>query len=157
MYRHINVIKTSDNDKEVQAIYPFEDMNFAIADMHNRYGVALKDPNLQATLNLVINDKGEEVERLAASIPDPNNSRQRYEISPRVYWRKIVNGVEEFDMSKYDSILLAKGNFHTKYAACLNNPNCSEATVACINGDGISLELKVWERETNENSNTNES
>ncbi len=156
MYRHINVIKTSDSDREVQAIYPFEDENLAIADMHNRYGVALKNSNLQATFDLVINEKGEEIERLSASIPDPNNKRQRYEIKPRVYWRKVVNGVEEFDISKYDTKQLAKGNFHTKYAACLNDPNCTEATVACINGDGVNLELKVWNRETGVKPDPNE-
>lgn len=150
MYRHISVIKTSDNDKEVQAIYSFDDENLAIADMHNRYGVALKNTNLQATFCLVVDEKGVEIEKLSASIPDPNNKRQRYEIKPRVYWRKVVNGVEEFNISNYETKVLAKGNFHTKYAACLNNPNCTEATIACINGDGINLELKVWEREHGE-------
>ena len=146
MYRHISVIKTSDSDNEVQAIYTFEDENLAIADMHNRYGVVLKNPNLQATFCLVVNEVGVEVEKLSASIPDPNNKRQRYEIKPRVYWRKVKNGVEEFNMSKYETKTLAKGNFHTKYAACLSDPTCTEATISCINGEGISLELKVWER-----------
>ena len=156
MYRHIYVIKTSDSDKEAQSIYTFNDETSAIADMHNRYGIALKNDNLQATFSLVIDDKGVEVERLSASIPDPNNSRERYEILPRVYWRTIKAGVEEFNMAKYDTKQLAKGNFHTRYAACLNDPDCTEVTVACINGDGVNLELKVWERESNEESSPDE-
>lgn len=150
MFRHIYVIKTSDKEDEKQSIYTFDNQEAAIADMHNLHGIALKNENLQATFGLVINEKGEEIERLAASIPDPNNKRQRYEIKPRVYWRTLKEGVEEFRIASYDSKQLAKGNFHTRYAACLNDPQCTEATVSCINGEGVSLELKVWERETGE-------
>lgn len=156
MYRHIRVIKTSDKDDEVQAVYTFDNENAAIADMHNLYGVALKSEKLQATFCLVIDEDGIEVERLSASIPNPNNKRERYEIKPRVYWKTVVNGAEEFNLSKYDNVQLAKGNFHTRYAACLNNPNCTKATVACINGDGVNLELKVWEKETDEQRDNQE-
>lgn len=155
MFRHIYVIKTSDKDDEKQSIYPFQDEESALADMYNLHGVALKNDKLQATFGLVINEKGEEVERLAASIPDPNNKRQRYEIKPRVYWRTIKNNAEEFKIYPYATKQLARGNFYTKYAACLNDPECTAATVACINGDGVNLELKVWDRETGEKPDPN--
>lgn len=150
MYRHIYVIKTSDKENEKQSLYEFNTQEEALADMYNLHGVALKNEKIQATFGLVLNEKGEEVERLAASIPDPNNKRQRYEIKPRVYWLTIKNGVEEFKIYEYATKQLARGNFYTRYAACLRDPDCSAATVACINGDGVNLELKVWERDTNE-------
>lgn len=156
MYRHIYVIKTSDKEDEKQSVYNFEEQEAAIADMHNLYGVALKNNNLQATFSLVIDEKGVEIERLAASIPDPVNKRQRYEIKPRVYWWTLKDGVEDFKIASYETRQLAKGNFHTRYAACLNDPTCTAATVACINGDGVNLELKVWERETGERPDPNE-
>lgn len=147
MFRHIYVIKTSDKD-EKQSVYSFDTEEKAIADMYNLHGVALKNEKLQATFGLVINDTGEEVERIAASIPDPVNKRQRYEIKPRLYWRIIKKGVEEFKIYEYATKQLARGNFFTKFAACLNDPECTEATIACINGDGVNLELKVWNRES---------
>ena len=150
MYRHIYVIKTNDQENEKQSIYQFNTEEAALADMYNLHGVALKNENLQATFGLVLNDIGEEVEHLAASIPDPNNKRQRYEIKPRVYWRTIKSGTEEFKIYAYETKQLARGNFYTRYAACLNDNTCTEATVACINGDGVNLELKVWNRETSE-------
>lgn len=152
MFRHIRVIKTSDNEKEVQAIYEFDTKDKVIADMHNLYGVALKSSNLQAVFCLALDERGVEIEKLAASIPDPNNKRQQYEIKPRVYWRTVKSGVEDFKISEYETQQLAKGNFHTRYAACLNDNSCTEATVACINGVGTNLELKVWKRETGEQS-----
>lgn len=150
MFRHIYVIKTSDKETEKQSVYQFETQEEALTDMYNLHGVALKNANLQATFSLVINETGEEVERLAASIPDPINKRQRYEIKPRVYWRDIKAGAEEFRISEYETKQLARGNFYTRYAALRNDETCTEATVACINGDGVNLELRVWTRETGE-------
>lgn len=150
MFRHIYVIKTSDKEDEKQSLYEFDEQESAIADMYNLHGVALKNDKLQATFSLVINEKGEEVERLAASIPDPNNKRQRYEIKPRVYWRTIKNDAEEFKIYPYATKQLARGNFYTRYADCRRDQTCSAATVACINGDGVNLELRVWERNTGE-------
>lgn len=146
MYRHIYVIKTSDKETEKQSVYEFETQEKALTDMYNLHGVALKNENLQATFGLVLNDIGEEIERLSASIPDPINKRQRYEIKPRVYWRSLKSGTEDFKIYEYETKQLARGNFFTRYAALRNDETCTEATIACINGEGINLELKVWER-----------
>jgi hypothetical protein len=156
MFRHIYVIKTSDRTEEKQSVYEFDSEEKALTDMYNLHGVALKNSNLQATFSLVINEIGEEVERLAASIPDPNNKRQRYEIKPRIYWRAIKASTEEFKIYEYETKQLARGNFYTRYAALRNDETCTEATIACINGEGINLELKVWERSTGEKNNSNE-
>lgn len=160
MFRHVYVIKTSDKEAEKQSVYEFEDEESAIADMYNLHGVALKNEKLQATFSLTLNEKGEEIERLSASIPDSNNKRCRYEIKPRVYWYTIKKEgeelKEEFKIYAYDTKQYARGTFYTKYAACRNDKNCLEATVACINGEGINLELKVWSRETGTTANDNE-
>ena len=150
MYRHIYVIKTNDNEDEKQSVYQFNTQDEALNDMYNLYGVALKNNKLQATFGLVLNETGEEVERLSASIPDPNNKRQRYEIKPRLYWRALKSDVEEFKIYSYETKQLARGNFYTRYAALRSDTNCTEATVACINGDGVNFELRVWNRETGE-------
>lgn len=146
MYRHIYVIKTSDKEAEKQSVYEFKTQEEALTDMYNLHGVALKNANLQATFSLVINETGEEVEHLAASIPDPVNKRQRYEIKPRVYWRSLKSDTEDFKIYEYETKQLARGNFYTRYAALRNDETCTEATIACINGEGINLELKVWKR-----------
>lgn len=146
MYRHIYVIKTSDKENEKQSVYQFNTLAEALNDMYNLHGVALKSDKLQATFGLVINETGEEVERLSASIPDPNNKRQRYEIKPRLYWRALKDDIEEFKIYDYETKQLARGNFYTRYAALRGDKTCSEVTIACINGDGFNFELKAWKR-----------
>lgn len=155
MYRHIYVIKTSDKEDEKQSVYQFNTQDEALTGMYNLHGVALKNEKMQATFGIVLNEKGEEVERIAASVPDQNNKRQRYEIRPRVYWLAIKNNVEEFKIYDYSTKQLARGNFYTRYAACRSDQTCSAATVACINGDGVNLELRVWERDTGEKPDPN--
>ena len=152
MFRHIYVIATKKEGKvdEKQSEYTFETEEEAIIDLYNLHGVALKNENLQATFGIVVNEIGEEVEKLAASIPDPDNKRQRYEIKPRLYWLIKKGDAEEFKIYKYATKQLARGNMFTKYAACRADKDCTAATLACINGDGATIELKVWDREKGE-------
>ena len=157
MYRLITVQKTASSDREVQSIYSYDDLIEATANMHNTFGVALKQSDIETIYCLLVDDNGDTMDKLSFSgsveVEDPETGetiQESYTIRDRVFYISTINGETSINIAAYDNETLAKGNFHTRLASLMNNENCSEAIVACIDGQANYLEFSAWIRPVDE-------
>lgn len=144
-YKLIEVIK--DTSKENQSIYDRSDVNTALADMKNDFGVAVKADNTLSAYCVVIDQ--ETGARIGGRYWSTSVNVEEGEepidtsIRQRVYTH---NNYTEDNISPYDSEKLAIGNFNTKAAASMKNSNCNFALTIRIDGTGKFADFDVFER-----------
>ena len=131
-YKLVEVSKTA--DKESQSIYDKDNLDVAVSDMHNDFGVIVKQVTTIGAYAVVIdNTTGAKLDRLqwGDSVKD------------RVYTH---NNASEDNVSNYDSEQLAIGNYHTKLASQRNNANVNHAITVRLDGKGNFADADIWDR-----------
>lgn len=106
------------NDKESQAIYPYEDIVALEADFETKLGQAMtaKTPELLIALdNIGKVVKGSNYSMLIAKYGD-------HDFSPRLYECKTKDGAEdEPDLTKCDDTAAVTSKYHTKKGAAMKD------------------------------------
>jgi hypothetical protein len=143
-YKLIEVVK--DTSKENQSIYDKPDLNTALADMKNDFGVVLKaDNTLSAYCVVIEQETGARIDGRywSASSVDEGEEPIDTSIRQRVYTH---NNYAEDNLTPYDSEKLAIGNFNTKAAASMIKAECNFALTIRIDGTGKFADFDVFER-----------
>lgn len=144
-YKLIEVVK--DTSKENQSIYDRSDVNTALADMKNDFGVALKTDNtLSAYCVVVDQETGARIDgRYWSASVNVEEGEEPIDTSirQRVYTH---NNYAEDNITPYDSEKLAIGNFNTKAAASMKKAECNFALTIRIDSTGKFADFDVFER-----------
>lgn len=132
-YKLIKIIKTSDN-KESQSIYDKDTLEVAVMDMHNDFGVAVKqDATIGAYAVVIDNTTGAKADSV----------QWGDFVKHRVYTH---NDASEDNIAAYDTEKLAIGNYHTKLSAQRNNANVNHAITIRLDGKGDFADSDAWNR-----------
>lgn len=147
-YKLIEVVKTS--EKEEQSIYDRDNLNTALADMKNDFGVAVKAETTLCVYCVVIdqttgNKIGGKYWSLTSSVGDNENLSDNT-IRQRVYTH---NDYADDNITPYESEKLAIGNFNTKAAAAMKKEECNFALTVRIDGTGFLVDVDLFNKENN--------
>lgn len=130
LFKLIEVRKTS--EKETQSIYDKASLDEAIIDMHNDFGVAVKqEDTLGAYCVIIDNTTGAQAKVL----------HWGEGIKDRVYTH---NDYANDNISAYDSEQLAIGNFHTKVASQRSHADCKHAITVRLGSTGNYADYDVY-------------
>jgi hypothetical protein len=144
-YKLIEVVK--DTSKENQSIYDKSDLNTALADMKNDFGVALKADNTLSAYCIVIEQEtGARIDgRYWSASVSIEEGAEPIDISirQRVYTH---NNYAEDNITPYESEKLAIGNFNTKAAASMKKSECNFALTIRIDETGEYADFDKFER-----------
>lgn len=134
MYRLLEISKA--NDKESQAIYPFEDFTAMEAEYESKLGANMKSDSIQAELLIMLDGSLGTIK--AAKVGDS-------EIQPRLIEVKTTDS-EVADIMKYDTTQLVSANFHSKLGAAMKNEAVIIEVLKGIDGNGNEIEHRAWIR-----------
>lgn len=139
MYRLIEI--TFANDKEVQAIYPYEDRTIVEGEFESKLGQAML--NKADELLVAIDDSSEvlinsEGQTLVGKVGT-------HEFSPRLYECKTTDEIVA-DISKYDDVETLIARFHTKKGAAIKNSAVKQEVLYGFNGNGMQIIKCCWVR-----------
>lgn len=133
MYRLIEI--TKQNDKESQAIYPFEDYTSAKGEFETKVGANMKSDAYSAFTLMVLDNIG--------AVLDVKHIGE--ELTPRLIEVKVTD-TEEPDISKYDTTQLVEANFHSKWGAAIKNDAVRAEMLRGIDGFGGTICYIYWVR-----------
>ena len=134
MFRLLEI--TFANDKESQAIYPYETKDDLEGEYESKLGLAM----LNNSDSLLIG-----VDNLGQAIFLGKSGS--HDFSPRLYEAKSITGQEEaVDLAKYDDENTLHARYHTKKGAAIKNANCTQENLLGFDGNGGQLEYCHWVR-----------
>jgi hypothetical protein len=125
---------TFDNDKEIQALYPYESKDALEGDFEYKLGVAM-EANADKIL-VGIDNTGSII--FMAKTGD-------HVFSPRLYEAKYTNE-EQVNLAKYDSEEQLHARFHNKKGAAIKNLSVIHEVLVGLNGAGNVIESCNWVR-----------
>lgn len=130
LFKLIEVSKTT--EKETQSIYDKDTLDAAIIDMHNDFGVLVKQETTIGAYAVIINNTtGAQVDVLQWGDGVKN----------RVYTH---NDYADDNISAYDTEQLAIGNFHTKVASQRSHADCKHAITVRLGSTGNYADYDIY-------------
>lgn len=133
MYRLIEIVKQ--NDKESQAIYPYEDYTDAKGEFETKLGANMKSDAYSAYTLIILDNIGK--------VLDTAHSGDAFR--PRLIEVKTISGEEE-NITPYDSTELVEANFHSKWGSAIKNDAVKAEMLRGIDGFGGEVCYTYWVR-----------
>lgn len=122
------------NEKESQAIYPFETKDALEGEYETKLGT-----NMEANIDSVLIG----VDNIGAVLFSAKVGE--HEFSPRLYEAKYVEE-EAVDLAKYDTVEIASARFHKKKGAAIKDATCKQEVLVAFDGNGGTFEHCHWVR-----------
>lgn len=132
MFRLIELSYT--NDKEAQAIYPFETKDALEGEYESKLGT-----NMEANIDCILIG----LDNIGTVLFSAKVGE--HEFSPRLYEAKYLNE-EVVDLAKYDTVELTSAKFHRKKGAAIKNTDCRQEILVAFDGNGGVFENCHWVR-----------
>lgn len=132
MFRLIELSYT--NDKEAQAIYPFETKDALEGEYESKLGTNM-EANVECIL-IGLDNIGTVI--FSAKVGE-------HEFSPRLYEAKYLNE-EVVDLAKYDTVELTRAKFHRKKGAAIKDDTCRQEVLVAFDGNASVFEYCHWVR-----------
>lgn len=133
MYRLIEIVKQ--NDKESQAIYPYEDYTTAKGDFESKLGANMKTDAYSAYTLMILDNTGKALDTVHAGDT----------FRPRLIEVKTTSEEEE-NITPYDSTELVEANFHSKWGSAIKNDAVKAEMLRGIDGSGGEVCYTYWVR-----------
>lgn len=137
MYRLIELIKQ--DEKESQAIYPFNTYIEAKGEYESKAGANMKSDVYSAFTLMVLDNEGK--------VCDVKHEGE--ELTPRLIEVKTTD-TEETDIMKCATTELVEANFHSKWGSAIKNTSVSAEMLRGIDGLGGEVCSTYWVREETE-------
>lgn len=137
MYRLIELIKQ--DEKESQAIYPFNTYTEAKGEYESKAGANMKSDAYSTFTLMVLDNEGH--------VCDVKHEGE--ELTPRLIEVKTTD-TEENDIMKYATTELVEANFHSKWGSAIKNTSVSAEMLRGIDGLGGEVCSTYWVREETE-------
>lgn len=132
MFRLIELSYT--NDKEAQAIYPFETKDALEGEYEDKLGT-----NMLANTDCILIG----VDNIGTVLFSAKTGE--HEFSPRLYEAKYTTE-EAVDLSKQDTVETASGRFHKKKGAAIKSADCKQEVLLAFDGNASVFEYCHWVR-----------
>ena len=154
MFRLIQIVKNTSDEKEVQSIYEYEDGIEAKGEYETKLGNNMKSDLYTAVLMILLDNDGDIVDKCKYDKPvEPTPSEEgeepqadvKYSFLPRLFEVKVTNE-EVATLAKYDSVAEVSANFHSKWGAAIKNNKVRAEMLRGFDGEGNSIEFTYWVR-----------
>lgn len=132
MFRLIELSYT--NEKESQAIYPFETKDALEGEYESKLGT-----NMEANIDSILIG----VDNIGAVLFSAKVGE--HEFSPRLYEAKYTTD-EAVDLAKYDTVELTSARFHKKKGAAIKDDTCRQEVLVAFDGNASVFEYCHWVR-----------
>lgn len=132
MYRLIELNYT--NDKESQAIYPFETRDALEGEYEDKLGT-----NMLANIDCILIG----LDNIGTVLFSAKVGE--HEFAPRLYEAKYTTE-ETVDLSKQDTAEAASGRFHKKKGAAIKSADCKQEVLVAFDGNANVFEYCHWVR-----------
>lgn len=133
MYRLIELVMQ--NNKEAQAIYPFDTYEEAKGEFETKVGADMKSQAYTGFMLMILDNTGKVLD----------NKHSGDVFSPRLIEVKVTDE-ETPDITPYDSTLLVEANFHSKWGAAIKNDKVKAEMLRGIDGFGGEVCYTYWVR-----------
>lgn len=133
MYRLIELSYA--NEKESQAIYPFETKDALEGEYEDKLGT-----NMLANTDCILIG----VDNIGTVLFSAKVGE--HEFSPRLYEARYTDE-EAVDLAKCDTTEIASARFHKKKGAAIKNLACKQEVLIAFDGNGNQFEHCHWVRE----------
>lgn len=140
MFRLIQIVKNTSDEKEVQSTYDYEDRIEAKGEYETKLGNNMKSDLYTAVLMILLDNEGDIVDK--CKVGD-------HVFQPRLFEVKVTNE-EVATLAKYDSAAEVSANFHSKWGAAIKNNNVRAEMLRGFDGNGGTIEFTYWVRPTTE-------
>lgn len=144
MYRLIELV--IQNNKEAQAIYPFDTYEEAKGEFETKVGADMKSEAYTGFMLLIIDNIGKVID-----IKQGGDT-----FKPRLIEVKVTDE-ETPEITPYDSTLLVEANFHSKWGAAIKNDKVKAEMLRGIDGFGGEVCYTYWVRPIEQEEPTPES
>lgn len=154
MFRLIQIVKNTSDEKEVQSTYEYEDGIEAKGEYETKLGNAMKSDLYSDVLMILLDNEGDIVDKCKYDKPvEPTPSEEgeepqeavKYSFKPRLFEVKVTNE-EVATLSKYDSIDEVSANFHVKFGAAIKNAQVKAEMLRGFDGEGNPIKFTYWVR-----------
>lgn len=135
MFRLIEI--TVSNDKETQAIYPYETREMLEGNYEFKLGGAMEANTDELLIGL---DASGNV-LFSAKVGN-------HAFAPRLFEDKVTDS-EEVDLKKYDTVELLNAKFHKIKGSAILNTACKQEILRGFDSDGTSVAYWNWARPIN--------
>lgn len=132
MYRLIEIIY--ENDKESQALYPFETKDALEGEYETKLGT-----NMENNTDCILVG----LDNIGTVLFTAKTGE--HEFSPRLYEAKSTSE-EVVDLAKYDTVELTSARFHKKKGAAIKNDACVQEVLVAFDGNASVFEQCHWVR-----------
>lgn len=139
MFRLIQIVKNTSDEKEVQSTYEYEDGIEAKGEYETKLGNAMKSDLYTAVLMILLDNEGDIVDQ--CKVGD-------HVFQPRLFEVKVTNE-EVATLAKYDTVAEVSANFHSKWGAAIKNNNVIAEMLRGFDGNGGTIEFTYWVRPLN--------
>lgn len=153
MFRLVEIVKAALDGKESQAYYEFNSEVDCKGEYEFKLGQAMKSDAYSTFCYFSINNEGDILDKFSyLSNPDDN-------ILPRLFEIKFTEGNNsegDANISKYETLREAQGNFHSKLGSAIKNNSVNKEILCIINEKGLFSDLICWVRPREESDNSEE-
>lgn len=132
MYRLIELSYT--NDKESQALYPFETKDALEGEFEDKLGT-----NMLGNIDCILIG----VDNIGTVLFSAKTGT--HEFAPRLYEAKYTTE-EVVDLSKQDTVETASARFHKKKGSAIKNADCKQEVLVAFDGNANVFEYCHWVR-----------
>lgn len=132
MYRLIEI--TYENDKESQALYPFDTQDALEGEYEDKLGT-----NMLANTDCLLIG----LDNIGTVLFSAKTGT--HEFAPRLYEAKYTTE-EAVDLAKQDTVELASGRFHKKKGAAIKSADCRQEVLVAFDGNANVFESCHWVR-----------
>jgi len=136
MFRIIQVVKNTSDEKEVQSTYEYNDEITAKGEYETKLGNNMKSDAYSDVLMIFLDNEGDILD--SAKIGD-------HEFQPRLFEVKVTDE-EVASLAKYDTKDLVVANFHSKWGAAIKNDAVKAEMLRGFDGNGGTLAFTYWVR-----------
>lgn len=136
MFRLIQIVKNTSDEKEVQSTYDYEDGIEAKGEYETKLGNNMKSDLYTAVLMILLDNEGDIVDQ--CKVGD-------HEFQPRLFEVKVTNE-EVATLAKYETVAEVSANFHSKWGSAIKNNQVKAEMLRGFDGNGGTIEFTYWVR-----------
>ena len=136
MYRVLEIIRTSSDNKESQSLYEFTDYISAKGEYETKLGADMKSALYNGYILILFDDNGTTYD----------NASKGEGFSPRLIDVLVRNGSVIPTVAKYETVNDVHGNYHSKWGAAIKNTAVSSIMLYGIGDKGQQICFKHWVR-----------
>lgn len=136
MYRILEIVRTSSDNKESQSLYEFTDYISAKGEYETKLGADMKSALYNGYILILFDDNGTTYD----------NASKGEGFSPRLIDVLIKNGTATPTVAKYSTEDEVHGNYHSKWGAAIKNSAVTSIMLYGIGDKGQQICFKNWVR-----------